>query len=115
MPITQLTDIVARAAKPVVGKQVTYRDRSIANFGLRVGERSKTWIVMLGAAERRRHTIGHYPTMTVANARIEARRLLHAVSVARRDLEIAVVPFSEALEKFIEIHLSEKKGSTARN
>lgn len=113
MPTIQLTDIVARTAKPAAGKQITYWDQSVPNFGLRVGERSKTWVVMLGADVRRRLSIGRYPAMSVQDARLEARRLLLTAVAARRDHDIAVVPFSDALEKFIEVHLAEKKASTA--
>lgn len=113
MPTIQLTDIVARTAKPRAGKQITYWDQSVPNFGLRVGERSKTWIVMLGAQERRRLSIGRYPAMSVQDARLEARRLLHTAAAARRDHDITVVSFPEALEKFVEVHLAEKKVSTA--
>lgn len=94
---------------------MTYWDQNVPNFGLRVGERSKTWIVMLGADERRRLSIGRYPAMSVQDARFEARRLLHTAAAARREHDIAVVPFSEALEKFIEVYLAgiEVRGDAA--
>lgn len=114
MPIVQLTDIVARTAKAHPGKQVTYWDRTLPGFGLRVGEQIKAWTVMIGE-ERRRLTIGRYPTMNLHVARTEARRLILAATVARLDSDVTVVPFSNALEQFIDVHLSEKKNSTSRD
>lgn len=114
MPIVQLTDIVARTARTNPGKQVTYWDRTLPGFGLRVGEQVKAWTVMIGE-ERRRLTIGRYPTMNLHDARIEARRLILAATVARLDSDVTVIPFSNALEQFIDVHLSEKKDSTSHD
>lgn len=113
MPIVLITDVVARNAKPKPGGQVMYWDSSLSNFGLRVGERSKTWTVLLGR-ERRRLTVGRYPTMSVQDARAEARRLLVAAETARNETGVAVIPFPDALETFVAVHLAEKKESTAR-
>jgi len=114
LPTVQLTDLVARTAKPVAGRQVTYWDRTLPNFGLRIGEHTKTWTVMLGA-QRRRLSIGHYPAMSLQGARIEARRLLLAATVARQEGLGAVVPFSEVLDTFVQVHVAAKRASTAKD
>ena len=44
-------------------------------FGLRVGKHRKTWFVIRGR-ERVRTKFGHYPTISLADARKEARKLL---------------------------------------
>jgi integrase len=102
MPTLVLTDIVARAAKPIAGRQVTLWDASLPSFGLRVGARAKTWTVMLGK-ERRRVTLGRYPAMGLQAARSEARRLILAAAVVRNQPGLTPITFSSALEKFVEV------------
>ena len=69
MPKVLLTDIVASTAKPVLGKQVSLWDTRTKNFGLRINPQgTKTWQVMIGD-KRQRITIGHYPEMSLKDAR----------------------------------------------
>ena len=113
MPRVHLTDIVARSAKAASGRQVTFWDMALPCFGLRVGEQVKSWTVMVGE-ERRRVTIGRYPAVSLQDARAEARRLILSAAVARRDNDISIVTVPVAVEKFVEVHLSQKKESTAK-
>jgi hypothetical protein len=53
----------------------TYLDENLPGFGIRVGKNRKTWIVMRGQI-RQRVRIGHYPAMSLADARKEAKKLL---------------------------------------
>ena len=71
MPTTRLTDIVVSRLKT----PDTYFDETTPAFGIRVGKNRKTWIVMRGKI-RQRVRIGHYPTMSLADARKEAKALL---------------------------------------
>jgi integrase len=71
MPTAHLTDIVVSRLKA----PGTYFDETTPAFGIRVGKNRKTWIVMRGAI-RQRIRIGHYPGMTLADARKQARILL---------------------------------------
>ncbi len=64
-----LTDASIRAAK-----SGTLWDGSLKGFGLRVGKNRKTFIVLV--ASGRRKAIGTWPLLTLAEARVEARRLL---------------------------------------
>ena len=66
-----LTDIVVQRLQ----KAGTYYDETLPGFGIRVGKNRKTWIVMRGQI-RQRVRIGHYPAMSLADARKEARKLL---------------------------------------
>jgi hypothetical protein len=52
--------------------QYTAWDALLPGFGVRVGSRSKTFIVMTGKA-RKRITLGHYPAITLQKAREAAR------------------------------------------
>jgi len=74
MPRVHLTDMAVRSIKPSEG-YATYWDTKLPGFGVRVGLRTKTFVVMRGD-ERRRITVGSYPDMELAEARREARRLL---------------------------------------
>ena len=113
MPTVRLTEIVARTAKAVEGRQVTLWDSSLPGFGLRVGAGVKSWTVMLGK-NRRRVTLGRYPIMGLQAARLEAKRLMLSNAIARNDPNIVTVTFSEALRKFIETRLPQKRVSTAK-
>jgi hypothetical protein len=52
MPKIVLTEISVRALKPTDG-QVTYWDVNLPNFGVRVGKRRKTFVLLVGEARQR--------------------------------------------------------------
>ena len=47
MPVITLTDLAIRHLKPEEGKQVTYLDKSLKGFGVRVGAESMTYILII--------------------------------------------------------------------
>ena len=67
----KLTD-VSISKLPFQHPQYTAWDALLPSFGVRIGSRSKTFIVMHGRA-RKRITLGNYPTMTLQKAREAAR------------------------------------------
>ena len=70
----QLSDMAIRAAKPTAAS-FTLWDSTFKNFGCRVYPGgAKTFIVLIGPG--RRQSIGRYPLISLADARIEARRIL---------------------------------------
>jgi hypothetical protein len=71
MSVTHLTDIVVSRIK----SPGTYFDETTPAFGIRVGKNRRTWIVMRGV-QRQRVRVGHYPAMSLADARKEAKKLL---------------------------------------
>jgi integrase len=71
MPRLRFTDISVSQLK----ERGTYFDETTPAFGVRVGKTRKTFFVIRGR-ERLRTNIGHYPTITLADARKEAKRLL---------------------------------------
>jgi integrase len=71
MSVTHLTDIVVSRIK----SPGTYFDETTPAFGIRVGKNRKTWIVMRGV-QRQRVRVGHYPAISLADARKEAKKLL---------------------------------------
>ena len=74
MPRSHLTDLAIRNLKPA-STYITHWDTKLPGFGIRVGLRSKTFIIMQGET-RRRISVGTYPEMPLADARKEAMRLL---------------------------------------
>ena len=69
-----LTDISVRALKGSE-KYETFFDTKLAGFGIRVGKKSKTWIVVRDRS-RAKQAIGKYPDLSLADARTEAKKLL---------------------------------------
>jgi hypothetical protein len=104
MSRTHLTDIVVSRLKT----PGTYFDETTPAFGIRVGKNRKTWIVMRGV-ERLRVRIGHYPAVSLADARKEARKLL-----TEEPAKHAKVTFEAAYEVYKEA-LTEKKPRTQRD
>lgn len=74
MPRLHLTDLAIRNLKPT-NRYTTYWDTKLTGFGVRVGLRSKTFVVMRGE-QRQRITVGSYPDKPLAEARSEAHTLL---------------------------------------
>ncbi|MGA3190825.1 MAG: Arm DNA-binding domain-containing protein, partial [Bryobacteraceae bacterium] len=66
MPKLHMTDIVVSRLK----EPGTYFDATTPAFGIRVLKNRKTWIVIRGK-ERLRTRIGHYPALSLADARKE--------------------------------------------
>lgn len=81
MPKVKLTTkTVENAKSPVPGLQIDLFDASLPAFGLRVGERRKTWfIIYRHGGKQKRHTIGHYPAMQLGPAREAAGKALEMV------------------------------------
>ena len=90
VPRTLLTDISVRALKSE--KRTDFWDTKLPSFGVRVGPRTKTFIVK---RDNSRITIGAYPDMSLQEARKVA--LKHKASSVPK----ASIPFGDALAQFI--------------
>ena len=77
----RLTDQGVRAL-PFSAPQKLYTDDTLAGFGVRVSTRKKSFVLTYGR-DRHRITLGHYPTLSLAEAREKARRIL-------RDRELGI-------------------------
>jgi integrase len=104
MPSVRLTDLTVRALP-----MGTHFDATTPAFGIRVGKHRRTWIVMRGQ-ERRRIRIGHYPTVTLSEARKEAKRLLAATDISGKR-----ITFGEAYETFKTHYIAHRKERTQRD
>jgi len=98
-----LTDIVVQKAK--AGTEIW--DASLPAFGLRVGKHRKTWVLKKGSG---RVAIGHYPALSLA----EARRKAHAHLDTHHQPEATQLPFPDALEAFTRLYLPTIAQSTAK-
>ena len=102
MPILSLTDLALRRLKPPAA-QVCYWDKALPNFGIRVSPGgAMTWTLLLGS-NRQRITIGRYPTISLAQARIEAKRIMAEHTLGRRTPQ--TVSFQDALATYVSTHL----------
>src|SRR5271170_2820830 len=76
-------------------------DARLPSFGIRVGKRRRTWIVIKGK-NRTKVSLGHYPPMSLADAR---KRAMEELSKPPSASETAVMPsYPEALAEFRMMH-----------
>ena len=93
-----LTDALVRTAKPPERGQSLITDSTLRNFALRLSQGgAKTFVVSLGRGKR--HTIGHYPTITLSEARTAAKRILAERELGKITPER--VPFDDAAADFL--------------
>lgn len=96
---TTLTENAVRAAQ----SGCTLWDGSLKHFGLRVAPGgTKSFLVLLGSG--RRQAIGRYPEITLAQARIKAKRILAERTLGRH--QTSSVGWQTAIEKFLDARRS---------
>jgi integrase len=93
MAVLKLTDLAIKTLPEGV-----YFDEKTPGFGLLVGKRRKTWLVVKGTG-RVRVRIGHYPTLSLADARRKAMVALGSTDELRTS-----TPFLEVRDAFLETH-----------
>lgn len=81
MPRTALTDLAIRRIPQPESGTVTYWDTTVKGLGVRVSKTARTFIVLIDSG--RRQKIGRYPTLTLADARTEAKRTLAEKTLGR--------------------------------
>lgn len=102
-----LSDLAVQSLK-ATGKQYVAWD--MPNFGVRVSQAgAKTFIALVGR-ERRRVTIGRYPSISLKEARRKAQLLL-LQPVVERPTE----PLRAVLDAYRDLHLAHYKGTNKRD
>jgi integrase len=96
MPTMLLTDISVRALQGSASNPKFF-DTKTPGFGIRCGLKRKTWVVMRGK-NRELITLGHYPDLSLSDARAKAKKLLATEPVART----VRITFAEARDEFLE-------------
>ena len=108
------------AVKPPKSGRVESWDEDVRGLGLRVSASGrKTWVLMYrvrGDKRLRRATLGTYPTLTLADARDQARADLRAATKGRdpaseRKAERQAETFGELAEEYIERYAKKRKRS----
>jgi len=95
----RLTDLsVKRLLVPQKGR-VTYNDDSVPGFGVRVSSRGVRSFILVVGRNRKRITIGRYPTIMLSEARARARELI-AERVLGKD-DVPSLKFEDAVPIFI--------------
>ena len=114
MPPVTLTDVTLRTLKPVPGRQVTYTDKSLKGFGVRVTPAGHASYVLVMGANRQRIKLGDVGIIRLAEARAKARTLL-----AEKQLGVhraASSPmYKSALDTFLETAEKRCKPRTVRD
>lgn len=104
MPKAHLTDISVRNLKAPETGQIMYWAEDPSGFGVRVSQGgAKTFLLMHGR-NRQRVTIGRYPTISLSQARAEAKRLLAEVTLGKSlarsvTFETGVVTFLQSAKR----------------
>jgi integrase len=104
MPRVRLTDITI-SKLPQSKAQITYWDETLPAFGVRVGARRKTFIVIMNGG--RRTKLGTYPSTTLKEARLEAYRRLSDPNGQSTEQEAPLA--AEVVKNFIEIHHAQSR------
>jgi len=102
----RLTDLSVRALK-FATVQTTYWDVALPAFGVRVGRRSKTFIVVHGGG--RRTKVGAYPDTSLQDARKAAKQLLASPPSPATRNNITVL---DASTRFLEAHAQKNRPSS---
>jgi integrase len=85
-------------------------DARLPSFGIRVGKKRRTWIVIRGK-NRTKISLGHYPAMSLADAR---KRAMAELSKPAASSEPAAVPsYAEALAEFNMLHVANLRPRSA--
>lgn len=107
-----LTDLAVRTAAPPEKGTATLWDGSLKGFGLRINHGGKkSWIVLI--ASGRRQTIGHYPLVSLADARKEARRILAEKELGK--VRPRFVAFDDAKATYLAHCQSKNRSLTIRD
>jgi integrase len=105
-----LTDMTLRTLKPTA-TQVTYWDRDLKSFGIRVSPGgTMTWTLLVGQ-ERQRIKLGTYPVIKLKDARALARTRLAEMVLGQQRKRSKTL--AAAYEVFEETHLAKLRESTS--
>ncbi len=97
----RLTDLRVQSLKAPERGQKTYRCDSL--LGCRVSQGGSKTFILVAGRDRQFITIGRYPIISLAEARIEAKRILAERTLLRHQPQR--VNFGETLDVYIEQHV----------
>ena len=104
-----LTELAVRATKPPERGTVTIWDGALKHFGLRVSQGgTKSFIVLLGSGHRQ--AIGRFPTISVAEGRAKAKRILADRVLGKHQPQ--AITWEAAAEQFLAASKRKNRPST---
>ena len=110
MPKIRLTELSVKTAKPLATQYMLW-DATLPNFGVRVSPGgTKNFTAMLGA-RRERVSIGRFPIISLAEARVKAKALMAERTLGQHQAK--TINFEEAYELFKSQHCARKKARTS--
>src|ERR1044071_8991338 len=114
----RFTDQTVRSLPHPETGQRDYADNAVPGFIVRVGKRTKTFVLTTGSGRggnRKRHTLGRYdpPHFTLAMAREKARDIIARDRLAKDELPRTT--FEAALEVYYRVRVSTLRPASARN
>jgi hypothetical protein len=109
----RLTDMAIRALPLPAKGQKTYFDGTLPAFGCRVSQGGTRAFVLQHGADRQVITLGRYPTVSLADARAEARRVLAERMLGRYRPQ--AIAWDDAVDLFIGVCERKNKPRTVRD
>ena len=87
MPKLNLTDLTVKNLRVPDSGQVAYWDANLPGFGIRVSTGgTKSFVLMVGDRNsRKRITLGRYPILSLAEARVKAKEVLANITLGNYD------------------------------
>jgi hypothetical protein len=113
MPVITLTDLAIRNLKPTPGKQVTYLDKNLKGFGVRVGAETMTYVLVNGP-NRTRTKLGEVGILKLADARLKARSILAERQLGQYRPK-GHTTYREALDAFLEAARAKNRPRTVKD
>jgi integrase len=108
----RLTDMAIKKLPNPTNGQVTHWDQLTPGFGLRCSSKSKAFVVMFGE-KRRLKTLGRYPSLSLADARTEAKRFFVQQDESAFSSSVQSISFEAAKERFLTDSEGRNKPRTA--
>lgn len=114
MPVVTLTDISIRNLKPAAGKRVTYLDKTIKGFGVRITENGQMSFVLTYGPNRSRIKLGEVGILKLAEARQKARTILAERQLGQYQPK-GQVTYEAALQGFLEASKAKNRPRTVKD
>lgn len=114
MPTVVLTDIAIRHLKPVPGRRITYLDKQVKGFGVRVTTNGAMSYVLTFGPNRQRVKLGDVGIVKLSEARQKAKTLLAEKQLGRHSPTKAPA-YATALDEFLVLKAVKLKPRTLRD
>ena len=111
MPTCHLSDTVIRNFPAPDAGQVTHWDAGMPGFGLRISQGSSKTFVVVHGVERRRFTLGKYPTISLKQARDEAKKLQAGLTLGLIERKPSPM-YTDALPLFLDASALKNRART---